>query len=213
MKSIMNVLGIVSIGIILSATMGEAQTVSFNDGTCDSKNTCSLGGGNEIFDSNGTDLFFQESITIDNVLMNHMIIRSKPDSGSGSIFEQETFTPGGAITGSTSTTSTNALTFRQNISMTGVSVLVRMDNLGIIDTTVTGTAEDRTLVGTDINLTQSIVDTEQGLTVNSITLTPDGTVNGFNTNLLQTITDPTTPGFQSTIDFDTGSAAVVTQTF
>ncbi len=218
MKSIMNVLGIVSIGIMLSVGLGEAQTTSFNDGTCTTASTCGLGGTNQLFDISGSDVFFQESVTIGGQVLNHMIIRSAPDSGAGSVFEQETFTPGGAVTGATTTTSTNALTFRQNLSMTGVDVLVRMDNLNIIDRTGTGvggtgTLEDASLVGTALNLNQSIVDTAQGLNVNTITLTPDGTTNGFITSINQTVLDPTTAGFSSIIDFDTGTAAVVTQSF
>ncbi len=216
MKSKFKILGVLSLGILLSAGMVEAQTTSFNDGTCNSQATCGITGGtNRLFESVGDSTFFQEQVVIGTELLNHMIIRSKPDGSTGSEFIQETFTPGGAITGATTTTSTNNITFKQSLKaatdslgVPSVDVLVRMDNLNIIART--GTEAD--LVGTDINVTQSILDPSQGLDRNDLTLTPDGT-GGFTTSIDQLVSDPGTPGFSSSILFDTGSPAVVNQNF
>ncbi|MDC4225638.1 MAG: hypothetical protein MPW15_15680 [Candidatus Manganitrophus sp.] len=102
-----------------------------------------------------------------------MIVRSKPDPATGSVFNQESFTPGGAIQGATNTSSTDQLTFKQTMNATGgtVSVLTRMDNLNIINKG-TGTGQEN-MVGTEMNITQSITDTAQGLNVNTVTITPN----------------------------------------
>ncbi len=216
MKTKIKILGAMTLGVLLSAGMAEAQTTTFNDGTCNSQATCGVTGGtNRLFENTGDNVFFQEQVSIGGQLLNHMIIRSKPDGSAGSEFIQETFTPGGAVTGATTTTSTNNITFKQSLKaatdgagVPSVDVLVRMDNLNIIART--GTEAD--LVGTNINVTQNIVDASQGLVRNELTLTPDGT-GGFNTSIDQLVNDPALPGFSSSILFDTGSPAVVDQSF
>ncbi|MFQ5587200.1 MAG: hypothetical protein ACE5F7_00030 [Nitrospiria bacterium] len=224
MKLKNTILGLMTLGILFSAGMVEAQTTtSFNDGTCASQAACGLAGGtNRLFEAIGDNVFFQEQVTIGGQLLNHMIIRSKPDGSTGSEFIQETFTPGGAVTGATTTTSTNNITFKQSLKaatdggtattppVPSVDILVRMDNLNIINKGTGPGQED--MVGTNINITQSITDPGQGLTRNDLTLTPDGT-GGFNTHIDQLVTDPTTPGFSSSIVFDTGLPATVDQSF
>lgn len=216
-------------GILLSAgvSLAQTQTNTFNFAppNCADAGTCGVAGGtNRLIESVGTEFFFQEQVAIQEngteKLLNHMIIRSKPDGSNGSTFVQETFTPGGAIQGATNTTSTNQLTFKQTLKAAGdgagvpsVDVLVRMDNMNLINRT-----NEAGLVGTEINISQKIVDAAQGLVKNELTLTPNTATpaaGDFITKIDQQLkdSDPTNTTFFSNIIFNTGSAAVITQGF
>ncbi len=205
--------------VLLSAgfAMAQTSTVNFANPTCNTAATCGLAGGtNRLTEVSGDNFFFQEAIVINGKQLNHTIVRSKPDPATGSVFQQETFTPGGAIQGATNTSSTDQLTFKQTMNATGgtVSVLTRMDNLNIINKG-TGAGQEN-MVGTEINITQSITDVSQGLGTNIVTLTPNTTtpaLGDFNTHIQQAVNDPATPGFTSTMTFDTGSPAAVDQSF
>lgn len=219
MKSIYKKTYLAVAGVLLSAgfAMAQTTTVNFASPTCNSAATCGLAGGtNRLTEVSGDNFFFQEQIVINGKLLNHMIVRGKPDPATGSVFQQESFTPGGAIQGATNTSSTDQLTFKQTMNATGgtVSVLTRMDNLNIINKG-TGTGQEN-MVGTEMNITQSITDTAQGLNTNTVTITPNTTtpaLGDFNTNINQAVSDPTTPGFSSTMTFQTGSPANVDQNF
>lgn len=219
MRSIYKKTALAVAGVLLSAgfAMAQTTTVNFASPTCNSADTCGLAGGtNRLTEVSGDNFFFQEAIIINGKEFNHMIVRSKPDAETGSVFMQETFTPGSAIQGSISTASTNQLTFKQTMEGTGgtVSVLTRMDNLNIINKG-TGPGQEN-MVGTEINITQSITDTAQGLNTNTVTITPNTTtpaLGDFNTSINQAVSDPTTPGFSSTMTFQTGQPAAVDQSF
>lgn len=205
-------------GVLLSAgfAMAQTSTVNFSSPTCTTADTCGIAGGtNRLTETSGTSFFFQEQVTIGGKLLNHMIVRSKPDPSTGSVFMQESFTPGGAIQGATNTSSIDQLTFKQTMTATGgtVSTTAKMDNLNII---TRGTGGEPGLVGTEMNISQSITDTTNGLTRNIVTITPNTTtaaLGDFNTHVDQAVSDPATPGFSSTILFDTGSPATVNQSF
>jgi len=219
MKSIYKKTTLAMAGVLLSAgfAMAQTTTVNFASPTCNSAATCGLPNGtNRLTEVSGDNFFFQEAVVINGRQLNHTIVRSKADSGDGSIFVQETFTPGGAIQGSTNTASTDQLTFKQTMNATGgtVSMVTRMDNLNIINKG-TGTGQEN-MVGTEMNITQSITDTAQGLNTNTVTITPNistPALGDFNTNINQAVSDPTTPGFTSTMTFQTGSPANVDQSF
>jgi hypothetical protein len=206
-------------GVLLSAgfAMAQTTTVNFANPTCNTAATCGLAGGtNRLTEVSGDNFFFQEAIVINGKQLNHTIVRSKPDPSTGSVFMQETFTPGGAIQGATNTASTDQLTFKQTMNATGgtVSSLTRMDNLNIINKG-TGTGQEN-MVGTEMNITQSITDTSQGLNTNTVTITPNTSTTAlgdFNTSINQAVSDPTTPGFSSTMTFTTGQPAAVDQSF
>ncbi|MBI3803168.1 MAG: hypothetical protein HY282_05335 [Nitrospirae bacterium] len=216
MKSIYKKTYLALAGVLLSAgfAMAQTTTVNFSSPTCTTAATCGLAGGtNQMIESSGDSFFFQEAVIINGKQLNHMIVRSKPDASTGSVFSQETFTPGGVVQGATNTISTDQLTFKQILNATGgtVNVTTRMDNLNIINK---GTAAGQeNMVGTEINITQSITDTVNGLTRNTVTITPNTTTaaaGDFNTHVDQAVSDPATPGFSSSILFDTGTPAVVT---
>lgn len=219
MRSIYKKTYLAMAGVLLSAgfAMAQTTTVNFASPTCNTAATCGLAGGtNRLTEVSGDNFFFQEAIVINGRQLNHMIVRSKPDPADGSVFIQETFTPGGAIQGATNTSSIDQLTFKQTMNATGgtVSVLARMDNLNIINKG-TGTGQEN-MVGTEMNITQSITDTAQGLNVNTVTITPNistPALGDFNTSINQAVSDPTTPGFSSTMTFQTGSPANVDQNF
>src|SRR5579871_3875189 len=106
MKSIYKKAYLAIAAVLLSGGVGMAQTstttVNFASPTCSSAATCGVGGGtNQLFEVSGSSVFFQEQVTINGQLLNHMIIRSAPDQSTGSVFTQESFTPGGAIQGAT----------------------------------------------------------------------------------------------------------------
>lgn len=219
MRSIYKKTTLVMAGVLLSAgfAMAQTTTVNFASPTCNTADTCGLAGGtNRLTEVSGDNFFFQEQVTLNGKLLNHMIVRSKPDSSTGSVFIQETFTPGGAIQGATNTISIDQLTFKQTMNATGgtVSVLTRMDNLNIINKG-TGAGQEN-MVGTEMNITQSITDVAQGLNTNTVTITPNistPALGDFNTNINQAVSDPTTPGFTSTMTFQTGQPATVNQNF
>lgn len=219
MKSIYKKTCLAMAGVLLSAgfAMAQTSTVNFASPTCSTADTCGLAGGtNRLTESSGDSFFFQEQLVLNGKLMNHMIVRSKPDAATGSVFSQESFTPGGAIQGATNTSSTDQLTFKQILQATGgtVNITTRMDNLNIINKG-TGAGQEN-MVGTEMNITQSITDASNGLTRDLVTITPNTTtaaLGDFNTHVDQAVTDPTTPGFSSTILFDTGSPATVNQNF
>lgn len=207
---------VLAIGMMLVISgLAMAQTTTFKSG-CTTADACGIAGGtNRLIESSGDNFFFQEQVVIGGKLLNHMIVRGKPDGTAGSTFSQETFTPGGAIEGATNTASTDQLTFKQSLVAAGtVDSTVRMDNLNIINKG-TGAGQEN-MVGTEINITQSIVDVSQGLNKNLVTLTPNVATTApgdFNTHIEQTMTDPTTSTFSSDLKFDTGTAAVVNQSF
>lgn len=219
MRSIYKKTTLAIAGVLLSAgfAMAQTTTVNFASPTCNTAATCGLPNGtNRLTEVSGDNFFFQEQVILNGKLLNHMIVRSKPDSSTDSVFIQETFTPGGAIQGSTNVSSIDQLTFKQTMNATGgtVSVLTRMDNLNIINKG-TGTGQEN-MVGTEMNITQSITDAAQGLNTNTVTITPNistPALGDFNTNINQAVSDPTTPGFTSTMTFQTGQPATVNQNF
>jgi hypothetical protein len=219
MKPIYKKTALALAGVLLSAgfAMAQTTTVNFASPTCNTAATCGLAGGtNRLTEISGDNFFFQEAIVINGRQLNHTIVRSKPDAATGSVFMQETFTPGGAIQGATNTASTDQLTFKQTMNATGgtVSVLTRMDNLNIINKG-TGAGQEN-MVGTEMNITQNITDPSQGLNTNTVTITPNATtpaLGDFNTSINQAVSDPTTPGFTSTMTFSTGQPAAVDQSF
>lgn len=211
---------VLAIGVLFllsGLALAQTSTVNFNNGSCTTVETCGLAGGtNRLIESSGDNFFFQEQIVLNGKMLNHTIVRGKPDGSTGAAFSQETFTPGGAIQGATNTASTDQLTFKQSLKAADGSVdsLVRMDNLNIINKG-TGVGQEN-MVGTEINITQSIVDSSQGLNKNLVTLTPNtatAATGDFNTHIEQTMTDPTTSTFSSDLKFDTGAAATVNQSF
>lgn len=224
MRSIYKITTLAIAGILLSAGLAMAQTntVKFfnpNLATCQALECgppgALPGGTNRLTETSGSSFFLQEQVTIGGKLLNHTIVQSKPDPSTGSVFVQESFTPGGAIQGATNTSSIDQLTFKQTMTATGgtVTTTAMMDNLTII---TRGPGGEPGLVGTEINIIQSITDTANGLTRNIVTITPNTatTATGdFNTHVDQAVSDPTTPGFSSTILFDTGSPATVNQSF
>jgi|GEM_PF-4428226 len=219
MKSIYKKTYLAVAGVLLSAgfAMAQTSTVNFAPPTCTTADTCGLSGGtNRLLESSGDSFFFQEQLTLNGKLINHMIVRSKPDATTGAVFQQESFTPGGAIQGATNTVSTNQLTFKQVLTAGAgnVNVTARMDNLGIINKG-TGAGQEN-MVGTGMNIDQSMTDATNGLTRDIVTIRPNTstTITGnFVTHVDQAVSDPATPGFSSTILFDTGSPATVNQNF
>lgn len=219
MKSIYKKTYLALAGVLLSAgfAMAQTTTVNFANPTCNTAATCGLAGGiNRLTEVSGDSFFFQEAVVINGKQLNHTIVRSKPDAATGSVFMQESFTPGGAIQGATNTSSIDQLTFKQTMNATGgtVSVTTRMDNLNIINK---GTAAGQeNMVGTEMNVDQSIVDPSNGLQTNVVTIRPNATtpaLGDFNTTINQAVNDPTTPGFTSTMTFSTGQPAAVDQSF
>lgn len=208
-------------GILLSAGFAMAQTATVNFSNSGNVICQAIGcglpnGTNRLIETSGDNFFFQEQVNINGRVLNHMIIRSKPDPSDGSIFIQETFTPGGAIQGATNTSSIDQLTFKQTLIAAGatLNMLTRMDNLNIINKG-TGAGQEN-MVGTEMNITQSITDTAQGLNTNTVTITPNVStpaLGDFNTTINQAVSDPATPGFSSTMTFQTGSPANVDQSF
>lgn len=212
-------------GILLSAgfAMAQTSTVNFfnpNNFICQALECgppgALPGGTNRLVETSGENYFLQESIVINGKQLNHTIVRSRPDPSNGSVFVQESFTPGGAIQGATNTSSIDQLTFKQTINAAGgtVNMITRMDNLNIINKG-TGAGQEN-MVGTEMNITQSITDTAQGLNTNTVTITPNVStpaLGDFNTTINQAVSDPATPGFSSTMTFQTGSPANVDQSF
>ena len=206
----------VGIFFLLSGlALAQTSTVNFNNGSCATVETCGITGGtNRLIEQSGSNFFFQEQVVIAGKLLNHTIVRGTPDGSAGSSFSQETFTPGGAVQGATNTTSIDQLSFKQSVKAGGtVDSLVRMDNLNIINR---GTGGETDLVGTEINVRQSIIDTTFGLNKNLVELKPNistPATGDFTTHIEQTMTDPTTSTFSSDLKFDTGTAATVNQSF